>query len=156
VVVIKLLGNSVFECLTDQGDRVLPRRGNDGKFHAPGELKVIEKDSLRDLFMMLQPVFRAIKGFTGIILSSLPRYLWHRCCKNPTHITNSELPTFANDMGRGLKDLTVNLRNMIFMRKLRSLSVMNIVESLGLVPDADGHTMDIERVLMIGGGDWGR
>ncbi len=103
--------------------------------------------------MMLQHVFRTIKGFKGIILSSLPRYLWHRCCKNPTHITNSELPTFASDMGRGLKVLTVNLRNMIFMRKLRRLSVMNTVESLGLVPDADGHTMDIERVLVILGSD---
>jgi hypothetical protein len=74
VVMIQLLDNSVFECHTDQGDRILPKRGKDGKFHAPGELRVIGKDSLRDLFMLLQPVFKAIKGFKGIILSPLPRY----------------------------------------------------------------------------------
>jgi hypothetical protein len=153
VVVIQLLDNSVFECHTDQGDRVLPKRGNDRKFHAQGKLRVIGKDPLRDLFMLLQPVFKAIKGFKGIILSPMPRYLWHRCCEDPTHITNSEIPTFTSDMGRGLKDLRVNLRNMIFMRKLCGLSVMNTVESLGIVPDAEGHAMDIERVLAIWGGD---
>jgi hypothetical protein len=153
VVVIQLLDNSVFDCHTNQGDRVLPKRGKDRKFHAPGELKVIGKDSLRNLFMLLQPVFKAIKGFKGIILSPMPRYLWQRCCEDPSHITNSEIPTFASDMGRGLKDLTVNLRNMIFMWKLRGLSVMNTVESLGIVPDAEGRAMDIERVLAIWGAD---
>jgi hypothetical protein len=136
-----------------QGDRILPKRGKDGKFHAPGELRVIGKDSLHDLFMLLQPVFKAIKGFKGIILSPLPRYIWHRCCENPSHITNSENPTFASDMGKGLKDLTVNLRNMIFMRKLCGVSIMNTVESLGIVPDAEGRSLDIERVLAIWGSD---
>jgi hypothetical protein len=153
VVVIQLLDNSVFECHTDQGDRILPKRGKDGKFHALGELRVIGKDSLRDMFMLFQPVFKAIKGFRGIILSPLPRYIWHRCCENPSHITNSENPTFASDMGKGLKDLMVNLRNMVFMRKIRGVSIMNSVESLGIVPDAEGRSLDIERVLAIWGTD---
>jgi hypothetical protein len=153
VLVIQLLDNSVLECLTDQGDRVLPKRGWDGKFHAPGNLKVIGKDSLRDLFMNLQPVFKAVKNFSCLILSPLPRYLWHRCCDDPAHITNSEQPEFASEMGRGLKELTTNLRNMIFIRKLRGLTVMNTVEALGIVPDADGHVLEIERVLALWGGD---
>jgi hypothetical protein len=152
VVVIQLLDNSVFECLTEHGDRVLPKWGGGGKFHAPGSLRVIGKDSLRDLFMNLQPVFKAMKNFRGLILSLLPRYLWHRCCGDPTHITNSEQPEFASEMGRGLKELTANLCNMIFMRKLRGLSVMNTVEALGIVPDADGHVLEIERVLALGEG----
>jgi hypothetical protein len=153
MIVIQLLDNSVFECLTEQGDRILPKRGKDGKFHAQGVLRVIGKESLRELFMHMQPVFRAIKGFRGIILSPLPRYIWHRCCENPSHITNSESPSFARDMGQGLKDLTVNLRNMVFMRKIRGVSVMNTVEALGIVPDSEGHSLDIERVLAIWGTD---
>jgi hypothetical protein len=109
-----------------------------------GTVRVIGKDSLRDLFMNLQPVFKAMKNFRGLILSLLPRYLWHRCCGDPTHITNSKQQEFASEMGRGLKELTTNLRNMIFMRKLRGLSVMNTVEALGIVPDADGHVLEIE------------
>jgi hypothetical protein len=56
-------------------------------------------------------------------------------------------------MGQGLKDLTVNLRNMVFMRKIRGVSVMNTVEALGIVPDSEGHSLDIERVLAIWGSD---
>jgi hypothetical protein len=152
VVLIQLLDNSVFECLTEQGDKVLPKRGGDGKFHAPGYLKVIGKDSLRDLFMIMQPVFKVLKNFSAIILSPLPRYLWHRCCGDPTHISNSEQPDFTSEMGRGLKDLTTNLSNMIFMRKSHGLTVMNTVEALGIVPDEHGNVLKIERVLAFWGG----
>jgi hypothetical protein len=153
VVVIQLLDNSVYECLTVQGDKVLPKKGGDGRFHAPGCLKVIGKDSLRDLFMLMQPVFKTVKNFSVIVLSPLPRYLWNRCCSDPSHIANSELPDFASDMGKGLKDLTTNLRNMIFMRKLRGVTVMNSVEALGIVPDEHGNVMEIERVIALWGGD---
>ncbi len=114
---------------------------------------MIGKDSLRELFMLMQPVFKAIKSYRGIILSPLPRYIWHRCCENPSHITNSESPSFARDMGQGLKDLTVNLRNMVFMKKIRGVTIMNTVEALGIVPDSEGHSLDIERVLAIWGTD---
>jgi hypothetical protein len=56
-------------------------------------------------------------------------------------------------MGQGLKDITMNLRNMVFMRKIRGVSVMNTVEALGIVPDAEGHSLEIERVLAIWGTD---
>ncbi len=55
-------------------------------------------------------------------------------------------------MGRGLKDLTTNLRNMIFMRKLPGVTVMNSVEALGIVPDEHGNVMEIERVIALWGG----
>ncbi len=86
------------------------------------------------------------------MLSPLPRYLWHCCCNDPTHIVNSEQTDFASDMGRGLKDLMTNLRNMIFMRKLRGVTVMNSVEALGIVPDEHGNVLDIERVIALWGG----
>ncbi len=44
-----------------------------------------------------------------IVLTPLPRYLCNRCCNDPTHITNSERESFAGDMGRGLRELTVNI-----------------------------------------------
>ncbi len=72
VIVIQLLDNSSFECKTPSGDRILPKRGRDGKFHAVGELGVIGKDMLREHFMALQPVFRAVKGFKVLVLTRYP------------------------------------------------------------------------------------
>ncbi len=108
VVVIQLLDNITFECHLENCDKTLPNRGDDGKFHVEGERKVFGKNSLRDLFMKMQPIFKAIKGFRGIVLSPLPRCLLSRCCSIPVHITNSKRSTYAGDMGTGLRELTVN------------------------------------------------
>jgi hypothetical protein len=153
VVVIQLLDNSSYECKTPSGDRILPKRGRDGKYHAVGELGVIGKDTLRDHFMALQPVFRAVKGFKVLVLTPLPRYLWNRCCDDASHITNSERESFASDMGKSLKDLTINLRNMIFMRKLRGVSVLNTVEALGIVPNGNESDLGLDRIIAIWGSD---
>jgi hypothetical protein len=78
---------------------------------------VVNKDMLRELFYSLQPIFKACRGLQCIVLSPLPRYLWRRCCNNPTHITNSEQARYAAGMGTALRELMDSLRNMIFMRK---------------------------------------
>jgi hypothetical protein len=108
--------------------------------------------------MCVQPrphvnIFRAIKGFKVLVLTPLPRYLWNRCCDDPTHITNSERENFASDMGRSLRDLTVNLRNMIFMRKLRGVSVLNTIEALGIVTNGNDAELGLDRIIAIWGGD---
>jgi hypothetical protein len=41
------------------------------------------------------------------------------CCYDASQIVNSENPTYEADTGKALKDLTMNLRNMIFMQKLK-------------------------------------
>ncbi len=53
------------------------------------------------------------------------RYILNRYCEDVTHLTNSENQGFASDMGRGLKELTVSLRNMIFMPKLKGVTILN-------------------------------
>ncbi len=70
MVIIQLLDNSVFEFLLKMVI-VFFQTGNDRKFHAESKLKVIVKDSLREVFMKMQPVFKTVKGFRGIVLSPL-------------------------------------------------------------------------------------
>jgi hypothetical protein len=100
IIIIQLLYNSVFQCKTVNGDRILPKKGADRKYHAEGELVVVNKDTLRELFETLQTVFRASRGFQCTVLSPLPRYLWATCCSNAAHITNSENSDYAAIMGR--------------------------------------------------------
>jgi hypothetical protein len=130
MVVLQLLDNVSYECRNEFGDRLLPRKSSDGRYHAPGEISVIGKDTLREYFMMLQPIFKSCKDYKVICVSPLPRYVWARCCDDPQHITNSEKESFAADMGRGLRDLTINLRNMLFMRKLKNVFIVNSTEAM--------------------------
>jgi hypothetical protein len=155
VVLVQLLDNSVYQCKHSNGDRTLPKRGRDGNYHAEGELSVVNRDTLRELFSLLQPVFNAANNFKCILLSPLPRYLWNRCCGDPAHIINSEEPGYAASMGIALRELNRSLRNMIFMRKMKGVTMLNSLEALGLIPSADPDSVsdDEGRVLALWGDD---
>jgi hypothetical protein len=56
-------------------------------------------------------------------------------------------------MGKSLKDLTINLRNMIFMRKLRGVSVLNTIEALGIVTSGNESDLGLDRIIAIWGSD---
>jgi hypothetical protein len=56
-------------------------------------------------------------------------------------------------MGKGLRELMVNLRNMIFMPKLKGVGVLNMMEVLGIVLSQSGGAMDMDRILALWGVD---
>jgi hypothetical protein len=155
VVLVQLLNNSIYQCKHSNGDRTLPKRGRDGNYHAEGELSVVNRDTLRELFSSLQPVFKAAKSFQCILLSPLPRYLWSRCCEDPAHIVNSEEPGYAASMGTALRELNRSLRNMIFMRKMKGVTMLNPLEALGLIPSAEDDSLskDEGRIVALWGDD---
>ncbi len=55
----------------------------------------------------------------------------------------------------GVKELTLYLRNMIFMCKLKGVSVLNTVEALRIVPGDSGDLLEVDRVLALWGSDLG-
>ncbi len=114
---------------------------------------MIGKETLREHFLTLQPLFKTVKNFKVIVLTPLPRYLWHRCCSNPAHIINSEDENFARDMGSSKRELQIQLRNMIFMRKLKVVSVLNTMKALGIAPSPSGEVTDLDRILALWGPD---
>ncbi len=154
VILIQLLDNSIYQYTLPNGDRVLPKKGRDGKYHAEGDLGVVNRDTVRELFSIMQPLFRAVWEFKCIILTPLPRYLWSRCCDDPTHITNSEVPGYAAGMGTALRELNKCLKNMIFMRKMKGITTLNAIEALGLIPSPTEEYTDYEvQVIALWGPD---
>jgi hypothetical protein len=57
----------------EQGERLLPCKGKDGRYHALGKLSVIGKETIRGYFMQLQPIFKACKDNKVIFVTPLPR-----------------------------------------------------------------------------------
>lgn len=41
---------------------VLPRRERDDRYHAPGKLSIVNKETLRDLFTTIQPIFKVARS----------------------------------------------------------------------------------------------
>jgi hypothetical protein len=153
VVLVQLLENSIYQCKLENGDRVLPKKGHDRTYHAKGELCVVNRDTLRELFSAIQPIFKVTRGFQCIFLTPLPRYLWTRCCSDPPYIKNSEDPGYAAGMGKSLHELNRSLKNMIFTRKLKDISLLNSLEALGIVSTADANATDDDEGRVIA--KWG-
>ncbi len=72
VVLVQIFDNSIYQCKRENGDRTLPKKGRDGKYHAEGELCVVNRDTLRELFSAIQPILRVIRNFQSILLTPLP------------------------------------------------------------------------------------
>ncbi len=60
------------------------------------------------------------------------------------HRVNSLNETFVSDMSKALRNVTVNLRNTIFMRILKNVTVMNMLKYWALSP---GLTRDLQERL---------
>ncbi len=75
------------------------------------------------------------------------------CCNDPSHITNSEELGYAAGMGTALRELNRCLKNMIFMWKMKGITILNAM-ALGLIPSpADDNPADEERVMALWGPD---
>jgi hypothetical protein len=69
-----------------------------------------------------------------ILLTPLSLYLWMRCCESTDHITNLKKPSSANDIGKALMEMSISLRNMIIMGKLRDITILYLSDALGIIP----------------------
>jgi hypothetical protein len=54
---------------------------------------------------------------------------------------------------QNLHELNKSLKNMIFMRKLKNISLLNSLEALGIVPTTDAVDVDEGRVIAMWGAD---
>jgi hypothetical protein len=71
-----LLRTTVFSKSTVSRDFAKGISALSGKYYVEGELAIVNKDTLRELFSSLQPIFKACKRYQCIVQSALPRYLW--------------------------------------------------------------------------------
>jgi hypothetical protein len=56
-------------------------------------------------------------------------------------------------MGKSLHDLNKSLKNMIFMRKLKNISLLNSLEALGIVTTSNSPDDDEGRIIAMWGSD---
>jgi hypothetical protein len=95
LVVYQLFDNSCYMSCNAEGERALPVKLMDNKYHITGRLVMVNRDEFRDLFTAVLPILRAGQQHTKILLTPLVRYLLHSCCRDTSHITNRCEPRYA-------------------------------------------------------------
>jgi uncharacterized membrane protein YgcG len=149
VVLIQPFDNSIFYSCKAHGEKILTRKGKDGKFHVEGELKLISKEDMKEIFLLILPLIKAAKGKRIIIMGSLPRYLLARCCGNPGHLTNRNGDNYIDEMIQAIRDVYSWINNTIFMRRIKGVKIFNPTHALGF----NDYDVNIDTIIDLWGDD---
>jgi hypothetical protein len=85
-VVVDLLSNTAFMGTDDSGLLSEPVRAEGGKYHITGSLTIAPPTLTKKVLLDSLPLAAALKGTGTVLLSPVPRYVYEKCCMDPSHI----------------------------------------------------------------------
>ena len=123
-VIFQLYDNGTYYSSTAPGERSLPRKGEDGKYHVPGELVMADWPTFKLVFASSIPLLRAAGKNRKIILSPLPRYIMGRCCKNTDHLKNFGTQEYPKLMGTVLAEMDDWIRDLAYSKRIQNFTAI--------------------------------
>ncbi len=149
VVLIQPFDNSIFYSCKAHGEKILTRKGKDGKFHVEGELKLISMEDMKEIFLLIPPLIKAAKGKRIIIMGPLPRYLLARCCGNPGQLTNRNGDYYIDEMIQAIRDVYSWINKTIFIGRIKGVKIFNPTHALGF----NDYDVNIDTIIELWGDD---
>jgi hypothetical protein len=149
VVLLQPFDNSIYYSSRAQGEKTLTRKGSDRKYHVEGELKMISKEDMKELFILILPLIKAARGLNVIIMGPMPRYLIATCCGNPGHVTNRNTDSYIDGLIQGIKDVYSWINSTIFLRRIKDVKTFNPTHALGF----NNYDVNIDTILELWGED---
>jgi hypothetical protein len=123
-LIFALLDNSIYHALAENGEMLPPCRGIDGTYHMHGDLVVGSKLAQHCLFKAIKPLLDCAKGKGAALLSPLPRYLVHGCCRYTDHMPNRAAADFSQ-LKSELRGVSANLRDFLYTSGYRNIKVLD-------------------------------
>ncbi len=145
-VLIQLLDNNAYEWLLPYGDVVLPLTGKASKFHAPDKLWVISKDIVRDHFEAAHSLEWAALT-TWSCWRPFPVTFGWLLGEHRSHYKLRSPALLPADVGRALMEMSISLKKMIFMGKLRDITILNPSEALGIIPGSGSEVVGENLII---------
>jgi uncharacterized membrane protein YgcG len=112
-IVLQLLDYTVFEALTEDGDKMPPRRIDD-KIHLEGDIKVCERAVLEKILKLCRPMLDATAGINTVLIGPMPRYISAACCDDATHMPNRRRAAFLEEMKGDLAAANKVIKDFLF------------------------------------------
>jgi hypothetical protein len=123
-VILQLYDNSVYMVGGQEGEKTLPKRGQDGVFHIDGHLVVADKDTVKSLTSLLMPLLKILGNSRKLFLTPLARYWIGPCCDAETHHTNYRAQGYLPRLGDAIHALRDNIRDGLFTRRVPNFRVL--------------------------------
>jgi hypothetical protein len=149
VVVYQIFDNSIFYGSREEGEKLVPQKGADRKYHVEGALRIVKKSEFRELFTKALDCLKLAKGKMIVLWVPLPRYLFDKCCTSPLHVINKGEEGYERAMRDILEEMASWMASMADMRRLKNVTIYNPMVPLGLLDDE----ADEEQILRLWGSD---
>jgi hypothetical protein len=124
LILYQLLDNSFYLACDAAGNRSLPVKSSDGKYHVPGRLVTADREEIRRLFTEALPLLRGGGDASKFLLTPLVRYLGNACCGDITHVINASDNLFASGLADKLGEVKEWMGGLAFTRRLRNYAVI--------------------------------
>jgi hypothetical protein len=125
VIMYQLFDNTTFYCVSADGSAVLPKKSReDGKYHIVGALRLVDRDTFKQLFSVAVSLLRAGGQHKKVIITPLMRYAAENCCDDPAHCTNrgGNLNTILSE---GLSTIETWIDDQVYLKRIRNFHVVN-------------------------------
>jgi hypothetical protein len=109
----KVLDYTIFEALTEDGDKVPPRRIDD-TIHLEGDIKVCERAVLDKILKLCRPMLDATAGINTVLIGPMPRYISAAFCGDATHMPNRRKASFLDEMKGDLAAANKVIKDFLF------------------------------------------
>jgi hypothetical protein len=124
-IIYHLFDNSVFYSTSGTGEKTLPCRGTDGKYHVSGTLSYADRDDVKLLFSSAIPLFRAGGMYKKLLLTPIMRYIAGPCCTDSAHITNADEDDFIIKQGEALANIDKWIWDLAYMKRIHNFVVIS-------------------------------
>jgi hypothetical protein len=133
--ILQLYDNTVYQVGGPGGVRHLPLPDRCGTYHINGSLHVADKNAVKEMTTMLQPLIKALGQARKAFLSPLTRYWIKPCCDDPLHHTNYPSTAYLPALGASVLRLRDHIRDALYTRRCSNFRVMCTNRLLGIGPN---------------------
>jgi hypothetical protein len=123
-IVYQLYDNSSYLVKRNDGSRVLPEKGQDGKYHVDGRLEVATREEAKRMVSTSIPLLRAGGQCRKVILTPSGRYKYFPCCNVRGHCCNMKERNYGRWMEEKMSELKGIVRDYVRMRNIKRSTVM--------------------------------
>jgi hypothetical protein len=123
-IVIQLLDNTVYEVLTEEDDKLPPRRIGE-VLHMEGDIKLCEKAVLLKILKMCRPILEATDGISTVFIGPMPRYVTAACCGDVAHMPNRRPLNFLEDLKQDLAGANKAVKEFLYNDDFNNVRAMD-------------------------------
>jgi len=124
IIVYHLLDSAVYMNKTEEGEYLLLKRDESGRFHCPGDLIVAPKEIVEDKFKLVEEVVAVERGVKKIFVAPLARYIYSGCCQDNTHCRNRTDADYVNRQLDSLEKVRETIKGAMFRANLKGAKVL--------------------------------